>query len=342
MGYLKQIEAVGGSVTPLHTFGKYNLDGDMGWQRRSETVEISNVDYGYSPFGNNAAPLATKTFTWPERIFTNGNPDQAKDDFAAACGNGLPVWLIWTHDGGYERVVTAELSQLRWPNTSSATIYVDVEPTFILRESWHERFPARQQVVGAGNVIVVGATPPGTNTRLTDTSVPLSANSIALPTSFADATVAGPGGVPTLADTTCRFILYGPYGGAPVPDPNNPGFFTDGGFSIANTSVTIPDANGKPTFPQLTVRVQLSGPYSSPGQPDYVPPQVCIIDCGQKTIIASNIANGENRRVRYPYQPYWFIIAPNSINQLIVANAGVPGTPPYGGTIDLQWQRRFL
>ncbi|MCA1668933.1 MAG: hypothetical protein LC793_16370 [Thermomicrobia bacterium] len=301
MGYLKQVEPILDTTRPTYVFSQKVPAGNLGMSRRDQVIAIGAIDFGYSPFGENPAPQAAQDWVWGGRILTKKHPDVERDKLLTACGHGEPQRLVWVHDNGYERVVTARFKSLDWPRDMNDTYYVDAKVTWQILETWRERGPANQLVAGLGAPITAHAGAP--TTIAGSQSFPIlggNGTSIyAFPLTIADASVPGLGGIPNHADTAPILTITGPMGG-------------DYGFIIYNYSQVILDKNGTKVNPQIGCLL-------------YVPPgYTCQIDCAAQKITLGS-TNVTNYKYKLDAQPYWFIVKDGVNNGLAIASNGPNG-----------------
>lgn len=316
MGYLKQVESLVDPAKPPYVFAKAVPTGNLGIQRRDAIFTIANVDYGGSPFGGNPAPLAPVDWSWGARILTHRQPDVARDALNAAIGTEAEYRLVWAHDGGYERVVTARLKSIDWPRHVDDTYYVDAKVNWTILEPWHERAPATGIIAGIQPPIIAGQTPTVTagdqTYALTSTGLPVA---FTLPLTIANASGPGPGGVPNYRDTAPIITVTGPYGG-------------DFGFIIYNYAERLLNRDGTLINPFIGVEMKVPAG------------KTCSIDCGAQRATIEGFGDVTDLIYKPDIQPYWFIIKPGVANGIAIQCSGANATT--GGTIQLRWMRKWL
>lgn len=244
---LSRIEGLNGEGT-LFSFlnergGSNEPVSDWGWQRRNATFTVAGEDFGETPYASGPAPLASRQFSW-QILYSRDKQavtfDQVMDDLNYALHTGREVLLVAEHDLGYERVVRGRAYEIQQPFTTDNQITWKTTVIWELNEFWHERRPV-DNTIRAGQrdpIIKCGAkthdaVEDGFGNPVTDstgaaimstsylyhcgqgkpTRAILAADFL-IPTSIADATTAGPGGVPTQMDTTPTITIKGPLGGS--------------------------------------------------------------------------------------------------------------------------------
>jgi hypothetical protein len=307
MGYLKAVEPILDTSKPIYTFTQKHPSGDIGITRRIAPFTIGAMDFGFSPFGGNAAPQGIKDWIWGGRILTAGHPDRERDKLMTACGGGEPQRLVWMHDDGYERVVTAMVKDITWPRTVDDTYYVDFSVTWSILETWHERSPASSHICGTGAPIICGSSSIIAGINSIQILGGYAGNTYVFPTvsnPIADASFAGVGGVPNAPDTAPIIIVVGPMGG-------------DFGFILYNYAETLIDANGNRFNPQIGVEM-------------FIPPgATCKIDCGAQKITVDGFGDVTNLKYKPDAQPYWFTVKPGVNNGMGILSNGPNGINAY-------------
>jgi hypothetical protein len=311
MGHLKQVEPIYDTSRPIYVFTDDVPVGGLGYSLRDATYTINAIDFGFSPFLDNGAPVAPIDFVWGGRVLTHGHPDRELDKLTTACGGGAPVRLVWTHDDGWERVVRARLESIDWPRDANDTIYVDAKVTWKINEWWTERGYANQTVAGLGTPIVAA---------VAGGSTPLVCGTNALPilggggtslyvfpttgTTLADASVAGVGGIPNQDDTAVVIDVVGPMGG-------------DDGFQIYIFATVLKDKNGQDFNPNIGTHL-------------FVPPgSTCVIDSGAQSIAQDGLGDITGSKRKPDEQPYWAIVKSLVNNGIGISSVGSNGINYY-------------
>ena len=215
MGYVSRIEDQQSGATLLSLVGPTGRpimpQGNMGWQSRGATFTTAWVDFGASPFGNFATPLAPRRWPWQVRAIGYMGWDAALDALNAAVGHRRPVRLVYAHDAGYERVCdNAVAMSVDAPFGQGSDFYSDLKVEWELNSFWTERRSVDNTIrMGQGILMGQGHTMGEGGSTLSITSSVFN-----IPTSALDASVAGPGGVPNQADSGPVITITGPFGGA--------------------------------------------------------------------------------------------------------------------------------
>jgi hypothetical protein len=307
VGYLDRLESATATGT-LFTFQRVHLTGNSGWERRNATYTIANSPYGSSPFLATGAPAQPRKWRWSARFFTSRthlSNDATLDLLNRAMDLGRQVRLVYIHDDGYERICDAIGYLLDAPIDSITDgIVSDLTVEWELLSPWHERAPVNpDRHLGAG--LRLGQT----GFRLGGSAtVAITGTTFAIPSTMCDASVAGPGGIPTASDTGAVIKMTGPFGG-------------DGGFAIQSFS-------GLPSVVNVGLKLLVGDALRLDfGAKDYLLTRAgAITDVSQ--FITTSVGLG-----------YDFAVQAGVQNSIALFSFG--GNQTSGGSIVIVWNRLF-